>query len=89
MMGAARLTSPSSPSIIYSRMSGILRWFYDGDVRHRIYFRTVPERGERELVLAGPEVEVSLPASLERLEDYSEEELVRLARRARGLPETG
>jgi hypothetical protein len=69
-------------------MSLILRWFYDNGERHRAFFRQVPGSHERQLVIAGRDWEHTVPASTApRLEDLSEETLIRMARSSRsGMP---
>jgi hypothetical protein len=62
-------------------MSLILRWFHDDGERCRAYFRYLDGAGGRELVIAGRDWEHAAPQPhAERLEDYSEETLVDLAR---------
>jgi hypothetical protein len=64
-------------------MSTILRWFHDGDVRYRAYFRTSESTPTvRQLIVASPRGEaVNVVAGDRRLEDYSHDELLEYARR--------
>jgi hypothetical protein len=66
-------------------MSTILRWFHDGDVRYRAYFRmseTAPR--VRQLIVASPEGEAVDTVEGDRLlEDFSHDELIAYARRLR------
>ena len=63
-------------------MSTILRWFHDGDVRYRAYFRTSDSTpAVRQLIVASPRGEaVNIVAGDRRLEDYSHDELLEYAR---------
>ena len=66
-------------------MSAILRWFNDGDVRYRAYFRTHESNpGVRQLVVASRHGECAqdVPADC-ALEDFSHSELLNLACRVR------
>ena len=66
-------------------MSAILRWFNDGDVRYRAYFRTHGSNaGVRQLVVASRHGEYADVVSADcRLEDFSHSELLAYARRVR------
>ncbi|HEX6309694.1 MAG TPA: hypothetical protein VFZ69_16075 [Longimicrobiales bacterium] len=66
-------------------MSAILRWFHDGDVRYRAYFRASPAAPTvRELIIASRDGEaVDVVADDRRLEDFSYAELLTYARRLR------
>ena len=66
-------------------MSAILRWFHDGDVRYRAYFRT-PESAPamRELIIASAYGQAAdLVAGNVTLEDLSDTDLLGYARRVR------
>jgi hypothetical protein len=66
-------------------MSAILRWFNDGDVRYRAYFRA-SEAGPsvRQLIIATRDGEaVDVVDADVKLEDYSHDELLACARRLR------
>ena len=66
-------------------MSAILRWFNDGDVRYRAYFRA-SEAGPsvRELIIASRDGQAVDIVDADRpLEDYSYAELLAYARRLR------
>ena len=66
-------------------MSAILRWFNDGDVRYRAYFRPSQDRPPvRQLIVASRDGEaVDIVDADARLEDYSHDELLAHARRLR------
>lgn len=66
-------------------MSAILRWFHDGDVRYRAYFRASPAAPTvRELIIASPEGQaVDIVADDRCLEDFTYAELLAYARRLR------
>jgi hypothetical protein len=65
-------------------MSTILRWFYDNGERHRAFFRHDPATHQRRLIIAAGDWEHTVEGSLAaRLEDFSEETLVKMARRSR------
>jgi hypothetical protein len=66
-------------------MSAILRWFHDGDVRYRAYFRASESAPSfRELIFASPEGQkIDIVATDRSLEDYSYGELLDYARRLR------
>src|SRR5690606_5036806 len=66
-------------------MAAILRWFHDGDVRYRAYFRASEAKPTvRELIIASPEGEaVDVVEDDRRLEDFSHAELIEYARRLR------
>jgi hypothetical protein len=68
-------------------MSLILRWFHDNGERHRAFFRQTERAGGRELVIAGRGWEHTIPdADAGRLEDLSDDTLVRLARSRAAAP---
>jgi hypothetical protein len=66
-------------------MSAILRWFNDGDVRYRAYFRAVePGSSARQLIIASRDGEaVDIVDDNRPLDDYSYAELLAYARRLR------
>jgi hypothetical protein len=66
-------------------MSAILRWFNDGNVRYRAYFRTTETTPSvRQLIIASRDGEaVDIVEGDRRLEDYSYSELLAYARRLR------
>jgi hypothetical protein len=66
-------------------MSLILRWFYHNGERHRAFFREDPASRERELVIAGPDWETAVDTRAPRLEDFSDEMLVDMARSSRAI----
>lgn len=66
-------------------MSAILRWFHDGDVRYRAYFRESPDSpAVRQLIVASADGEaVDIVEGERRLEDYTYTELLAYAKRLR------
>jgi hypothetical protein len=66
-------------------MSAILRWFHDGDVRYRAYFRSVEtDPAVRQLIIASADGEAVDIVEAERcLEDFTYPELLAYARRMR------
>ncbi|HEX2168312.1 MAG TPA: hypothetical protein VHG09_13845 [Longimicrobiales bacterium] len=66
-------------------MSAILRWFHDGDVRYRAYFRTSDEAPSvRQLIIASSDGEaVDVVEGDRNLEDFSYPELLAYAKRLR------
>jgi hypothetical protein len=66
-------------------MSAILRWFNDGDVRYRAYFRTSETAPDvRQLIVASRDGEaIDIIEGDRRLEDFSYTELLAYARRLR------
>lgn len=66
-------------------MSVILRWFHDGDVRYRAYFRSSEtEPATRHLIIASADGQaVDVEVEDRRLEDFSYPELVSYAKRLR------
>ena len=66
-------------------MSAILRWFHDGDVRYRAYFRTSDaEPTVRQLIVASADGEaVDIVQGDRQLEDFSYPELLAYAKRLR------
>lgn len=66
-------------------MSAILRWFHDGDVRYRAYFRTSDEvPAIRQLIVASSDGEaVDVVEGNRQLEDFSYTELLAYAKRLR------
>ena len=66
-------------------MSTILRWFHDGDVRYRAYFRESPDSpAVRQLIIASADGEaVDIVEGERHLEDYSYAELLAYATRLR------
>jgi hypothetical protein len=66
-------------------MSAILRWFNDGEVRYRAYFRTADsDPSVRQLIIASRDGEaVDVVEADRRLEDFSYSELLAYARRLR------
>lgn len=66
-------------------MAAILRWFEFQGSRQRVYFRGLDQDGPRQLVVCGPGGQYTAEGPFpQRLEDFTEEELVELARRAFG-----
>ena len=64
-------------------MSAILRWFNDGEVRYRAYFRA-DESGVRQLIVASRHGQCVEPVpAASRLEDLSHADLLAYARRVR------
>ena len=66
-------------------MSTILRWFNDGDVRYRAYFRTSESApAVRQLIVASSDGEAADIVEGDRqLDDYSYTELLAYAKRLR------
>ena len=64
-------------------MSTILRWFHDGDVRYRAYFRQAPDSpAVRQLIVASADGEaVDIVEGERDLEDFTSTELLAYARR--------
>ncbi|HUF50905.1 MAG TPA: hypothetical protein VMN60_08740 [Longimicrobiales bacterium] len=58
-----------------------MRWFHADGVRHRAYFRS--SDSDRELVVAAPDWEAVKTPTRANLEEYSDDELVLIARRLR------
>jgi hypothetical protein len=66
-------------------MSAILRWFNDGDVRYRAYFRTSDAAPSvRQLIVASSDGEaVDIVEGDRQLDDFSYPELLAYAKRLR------
>lgn len=66
-------------------MSAILRWFHDGDVRYRAYFRTSDEAPSvRQLIVASCDGEaVDIVQGDRQLDDFTYPELLAYAKRLR------
>ena len=64
-------------------MAAILRWFHADGVRHRAYMRYDESAGRRELVVATAQWQASGDATRDTLEQYTDEELISVARQLR------